>query len=127
MILDSEIIQRVQHLTNMVDKHEKWRGNDCLNLISSENIMSLKARSLLSSDLVHRYTARDDFYGGTRFINEIESFVAETASKVFNSIYADVRSLSGHVCNLAVLTLLPMTNNSVIAVSPDNITASTSS
>ena len=85
MILDSEIIQRVQHLTDIVDKHEKWRGNDCLNLISSENIMSLKARSLLSSDLVHRYTARDNFYGGTRFINEIESFVAETASKVFNS------------------------------------------
>ena len=118
--LDSEIIRRVQHLSDIVEKHEKWRNNDCLNLISSENIMSLKARSLLSSDLVHRYTARDNFYGGTKFINEIESFVSETASKVFNSKHADVRSLSGHVCNLAVLTLLPMANNSVIAVSPEN-------
>jgi len=65
--------------------------------------MSDEARALLSSDLVHRYTSRDKFYRGTKFIDEIEEFAIEEAKKLFNCKYADVRPLSGHLCNLAIL------------------------
>ena len=47
-----------EYLLNIIKKHEDWRGNRCINLISSENIMNPNARCLLSSEVGHRYAAR---------------------------------------------------------------------
>ena len=38
-------------IISLVEKHERWRGQNCINLIPSENVMSPTVRSLLSSDL----------------------------------------------------------------------------
>jgi len=62
----------IDEILSLVEKHEEWRGKQCLNLIPSENVMSPAVRGLLSSELGHRYTARDRFYMGTSFIDEIE-------------------------------------------------------
>ncbi|MFQ6074311.1 MAG: hypothetical protein ACE5KC_03735, partial [Candidatus Bathyarchaeia archaeon] len=62
----------IEEILSLVRKHEDWRVKECLNLIPSENVMSPAVRSLLSSDLGHRYTSRDEFYMGTKFIDEIE-------------------------------------------------------
>lgn len=51
----------IDEILGFVDKHEQWRGKECLNLIPSENIMSPAVRSLLASELGHRYTSRDAF------------------------------------------------------------------
>ena len=39
-------------------RHDKWRLEECINLIPSENIMSRKALGILASDFGHRYTLR---------------------------------------------------------------------
>ncbi|MEM3700966.1 MAG: hypothetical protein QXL57_08930, partial [Candidatus Bathyarchaeia archaeon] len=86
----------ISEILSLVKKHEEWRGKQCLNLIPSENVMSPAVRSLLSSELGNRYTARDHFYMGTRFTDEIEQYGEELAKNVFRAEVADLRPLSGH-------------------------------
>lgn len=105
---------------SIVEKHEKWRGQECINLIPSENVMSHAVRALLSTELGHRYTAPDRFYMGTHFIDEIEQYGVKLAKDVFNSETADLRPLSGHVANLIILACFANPNDKVVCVSPVN-------
>jgi glycine hydroxymethyltransferase len=110
----------IDEILNLVKSHEKWRGRQCLNLIPSENVMSPSARALLASDLAHRYTARDRFYMGTRFTDEIERCGERLAEDVFKAKTADLRPLSGHIADLIVLANLTQSNDTLMCVSPDD-------
>jgi len=110
----------IDELLNLVEEHEQWRGRKCLNLIPSENVMSPAVRSLLSSDLGHRYTSREGFYMGTRFIDEIEQYGEELAKNLFGCETADLRPLSGHIANLIFLACFTQPNDTILCVSPDN-------
>jgi len=110
----------IDELLNLVEEHEQWRGRKCLNMIPSENVMSPAVRSLLSSDLGHRYTSKEGFYMGTRFIDEIEQYGEELAKNLFECKTADLRPLSGHVANLIILACFTQPNDTILCVSPDN-------
>jgi len=101
----------------MVERHEQWRGRECINLIPSENVMSPQARALLSSDLAHRYTASYRFYMGTRFIDKIEDYGEELAKKGFNAETADLRPLSGHIADLIFFANFTKPRDTVVCVS----------
>jgi glycine hydroxymethyltransferase len=101
----------------LVEGHEKWRAQESLNLIPSENVMSQTVRSLLSSDLGHRYTSVDKFYMGTRFLDEIQVHGEELAKRLFGVEAADLRPLSGHIADLIVLASLTKPKNRVLCVS----------
>ncbi len=111
----AELSSRLEAISN---HHELWRTQQCLNLIASENITSKRVRLLLSSDLGHRYTSRDGFYRGTRFIDEIESLGVDTACKLFGSRYADLRPTSGHLCNLAIMLLFLKNGGKMLCIDP---------
>lgn len=108
----------IDEILNLVKKHEEWRGKQCLNLIPSENVMSPAVKGLLSSDLAHRYTARDRFYMGTRFTDEIEQYGERVAKEVFKAETADLRPLSGHIADLIVLANLTKPGDTLLCVSP---------
>ena len=110
----------ISEILALVEKHEKWRGKECLNLIPSENVMSPAVRGLLSSELVHRYTARDRFYMGTRFMDEIEEFGEELAREVFGAETADLRPLSGHVADMIFVACFSKPSDVLMCVSPDD-------
>jgi len=110
----------INELLNLVQKHEEWRGKQCLNLIPSENVMSPAVRELLSSELGHRYTARDRFYMGTRYIDEIEQYGEEIAKKVFRAETADLRPLSGHIADLIFLANFTTRGDTLMCISPEN-------
>lgn len=93
---------------------------ECVNLIPSENMMSPMVRSLLSSDLGHRYTSRDGFYMGTHLIDEIEQYGERLARNVFGSETADLRPLSGHLADLIFLACFTKQKNSILCVSPND-------
>lgn len=90
----------ITEILNIVEEHEQWRGKKCVNLIPSENVASPQVRSLLSSEMGHRYTSPDHFYMGTRLIDKVEKFGEETAKRLFKAETADLRLLSGHVADL---------------------------
>jgi len=110
----------LERLNRTVRDHEEWRGRECLNLIPSENRGSDHMRSMLTTDFGNRYSAPDKFYRGTRFVDELQALSEEVARKVFNARYADVRPLSGHTADMAVLLSLTEAGDKIMSVSPDN-------
>lgn len=110
----------IDEILSLVDRHERWRGGSCLNLIPSENVTSPAVRSLLSSELVHRYTSRQGFYMGTRFIDELEMLGEELAREIFRSETADLRPLSGHLADVIFLACFSQPNDTLLCVSPED-------
>ena len=108
----------IDEILDLTRKHEQWREKECINLIPSENVMSHAVRSLLSSELGHRYTSRDKFYMGTGLIDEIEQFGEELAKEVFRSDAADLRPLSGHIADLIFLASFANQKGKILCVSP---------
>jgi glycine hydroxymethyltransferase len=118
--LTVELLSMIDEILELVQSHEKWRGKQCLNLIPSENIMSPAVRALLSSELAHRYTARDHFYMGTRFTDQIEQYGEKVARELFKAETADLRPLSGHIADLIVLANITKQKETLMCVSPDD-------
>ncbi len=110
----------ISDILSLVEKHEQWRAKQCLNLIPSENVMSPAVRNLLSSDLGHRYTARDHFYMGTNVIDEIEQYGEELAKEVFKTETADLRPLSGHIADLIFMASFAQPNDTLMCISPED-------
>jgi glycine hydroxymethyltransferase len=110
---------------SIVEAHDGWRSR-CLNLIPSENVMSHAARSLLASDMVHRYTLPgiremdgrrvENAYRGTRYMDEVESMAGSAARRVFDAKYACVRPISGHISAMISLSATCERGDTVMAV-----------
>jgi len=107
----------IDEILSLTQKHEKWRGKECINLIPSENVTSPAVRSLLSSDFGHRYTSPDKFYLGTHLMDEIEEYGEKLAKDIFKSETADLRPLSGHIANLIVLACFTKPKDTILCVS----------
>ena len=110
----------LNEILNLVRTHEEWRGHKCLNLIPSENVMSPAVRSLLSSELGHRYTSRQKFYMGTKFIDEVELYGEKIAKEIFGAETVDLRPLSGHIANLIFLSTFTKLGDKILCVSPED-------
>src|SRR2546425_9990970 len=108
----------LERLERTIKQHEEWRVGECLNLIPSENQSSSHSRSVFMTDLGNRYSAPDKFYRGTRFLDEVQALAEDVAKKVFSARYADVRPLSGHTADMAVLPSLAPNGDKIISLSP---------
>lgn len=85
----------------IIRMHQKYRSRT-LNLIPSENILSVKALKALSTDLAGRYALRPEFYAGTRYIHELWDYAEELTHKLFKVDYVLLEPLSGHVAAILV-------------------------
>ncbi len=95
-------------LFELVRSHEKMIS-ESIPLIASENVMSLTARSLMLSDLQHRYAEGKPgkrVYSGCKYIDEIEELAVELVKKLFGCKYANVQPTSGSVANLSAYVAL---------------------
>ncbi len=68
----------------------------------------------------HRYRADDNFYNGTRFMDELENTTEKLACKVFGSDWASLRPLSGHIADMIAVSTLTRPGDSVLMVGPDD-------
>src|SRR5215471_8215613 len=107
-------------IRKIVAKHQKWRAEECLNLIPSENVTSTTVRQLLSGDMGHRYRADDRFYKGTRYMDELETFGEKVACEVFRGDWASLRPLSGHMADMIAISTLTKPGGSILSVHPNN-------
>ncbi len=110
----------LERLDRTVRQHQEWRTKECLNLIPSENRGSERMRGMFLADLGNRYNAPDHFYRGTKFADELQSLAEDLARKVFGARYADVRPLSGHTADMAVLLSLAKQGDRILSVDPQN-------
>ena len=102
-------MKKLTKIKQIVEKQNRWRGNECLNMIASENLLSPLAREFLISDFVGRYNEHgvknDDFithYQGVKYASEIEKFCNEIFAQRFKTKFVDTRPISGAVANLCV-------------------------
>ncbi|MBD3190848.1 MAG: hypothetical protein GF308_09405 [Candidatus Heimdallarchaeota archaeon] len=102
---------------SLMNEHSRLRRTS-INLIASENHTSPLVRAALSSDLGHRYSA--DFYGGTKFIQQVIQKAETYLRELFNVDYSIVTSLSGHLCDIAVILGFTKPNDKVMSVAPGN-------
>ena len=109
-----------ERLDKIVRLHQEWRTRECLNLIPSENHGSPQMRAMFLADLGNRYNAPDRFYRGTKYADELLSMTEDLARKAFGARYADVRALSGHTADMAVLLALTEAGDKILSVNPDN-------
>jgi len=113
-------INRDRILGNFV-KHNKWRKNECLNLIASECTLSPLASRMLDSDMEGRYSEHKDSnlnYEGTEYTYEIEEICNEIIRKKFITRFADVRPTSGSLANLIIFNALLKSGDVIMSVSP---------
>ena len=110
-----DLAQSVRELTR---KHSAW-FKDSIPLIASENVMSPAAREVLNSDLSNRYAEGlpgKRYYQGNIYVDQIETICEDLAREVFACRFADVRSTSGTVSNMAVLMALTKTRDKMTTV-----------
>jgi glycine hydroxymethyltransferase len=89
---------RKSEISELIDQHERLR-TEGINLVASENFLSLRVRQALACDLAGRY--QDRGYGGSLYAREIVSATEKLARSLFKAEYALVSSLSGNLCVLA--------------------------
>lgn len=95
----------LEEMKNLVEKHDNWRENECINLIASENQTLNLADKLYNSDLMHRYAEGEPFdryYQGTQFLDELHIKVRDLIKDLFGVEHVEMRALSGTMANMAV-------------------------
>jgi len=102
-----------------LEKHHEWLENS-IPLIASENIPSPAVREAVMSDFGNRYAEGwpgERVYAGCTYIDEVEIQCMELAQKLFKAEFADVRSVSGVVANLAIYSAYSNPGDVMIASS----------
>src|SRR2546426_4789908 len=100
-----------QEVVAAVDRNERWRGRECINLLAPEALVSPTVRGLLSAEVGQRAAEGhigpvNRWFAGTRHIDEIEALCVELLKKAFRARYADHRLVASMLGNLAVYTAL---------------------
>jgi len=105
---------------------EKWRLEECINLMPSENQTSPQARALLSADFVNRYTLpvnaefagafMENAYRGTKITTDIERKAEEVAREVYGCRHACVQPLSGHIAAMIAIVATTSKKDKVLAI-----------
>jgi glycine hydroxymethyltransferase len=94
-----------------VKRNERWRGEQCLNLLAPEAPTSPTVRALLSAEVGTRAAeghigSVNRWFAGTQHIDEIEALCVELLKRVFRARYADHRLVASMIGNLTVYTAL---------------------
>ena len=71
-----------------VARNERWRGNECINLLAPEALVSPTVRQLLSAEVGQRAAEGhigpvNRWFAGTRHIDEIEALCVELLKRLF--------------------------------------------
>jgi glycine hydroxymethyltransferase len=108
---DEEILKAIEG--------EAQREEDGLELIPSENYVSLAVREANGSVLTNKYSEGYPgrrYYGGQEFTDQVERLAIERACKLFNCKFANVQPHSGAPANLAVYAALLEPGDTVLGM-----------
>jgi len=101
-------------------EYEKQRQNEHIELIASENFVSLDVLKAQGSILTNKYAegySNNRYYGGCKYIDMIEDKVTDSVTKLFNVKYANVQPHSGSSANMAVFKSLLNLGDTVMGMS----------
>lgn len=112
-----------QKVIDIVNEQNRWRREECLNLIASESLMSPLAESVYGSDFEGRYnehTGTDCHYEGTELSYEIEEICNQLFRDHFGTPFVDVRPISGAISNIIVYNALTRPGDILVSLGIPN-------
>lgn len=116
------MISNLRELELIHQKHIDYRSK-CLNLIASENLVSPRVRSYLTSEFGHRYGCYPTLkpekrkYRGNRYIHEFEIATHDLVKEVFDADYVDLRPIGGQIAGVSTVLGLLEPGDLVLEVS----------
>lgn len=101
-------------------EQEKSRQNQNLELIASENNVSMAVLeadgSIMTNKYAEGYPSRR-YYGGCEYVDVAEKIAIERIKKMFNAEYANVQAHSGSQANMAAYLALVKPGDTVLGMS----------
>ena len=101
---------------------EKERQENEICLIASENYVSSNIRKAMGSILTNKYAEgypNKRYYGGCRFIDEVEQYAIDKCKELFNAKWANVQPHSGSQANQAVYLALCKPGDTILGMDLD--------
>jgi glycine hydroxymethyltransferase len=129
-IVEEDFLKVALDLIKASENHERYRGEECINLIASEGLKSPAVKEMLSlsQDLESRYAEGENdlkghvkarHYQGQKYMTQIENYAADLMKSLFGCNWTDVRLVSGTHANLATFKGISLaTKNKRMVVSP---------
>ncbi|HJV32709.1 MAG TPA: serine hydroxymethyltransferase, partial [Patescibacteria group bacterium] len=100
-------------------RDEARRQQDGLELIASENIVSEAVLEALGTPLTNKYSEGypgKRYYGGNRYVDEIESLAIARAKELFGAEHANVQPHAGSQANMAAYLALAAPGDAILAM-----------
>lgn len=101
---------------------EKQRQEEHLELIASENYVSIEILKAQGSILTNKYAEGypgKRYYGGCEFVDIVEQLAIDRAKTLFGAAYANVQPHSGSQANMAVLLSLLSPGDTILGMALD--------
>lgn len=129
-LMEQDFFEQILELIESSMDHEKYRDEECINLIASEGLKSPATKEIMSLtlDLESRYAEGENdleghvkqrYYQGQKYITKIENYSADLMKKLFGCNWIDLRLISGTHANLATFKGLSLaTKNNKMVVAP---------
>lgn len=102
----------------IAQEHERLEAE--LNLIASENYVSLDVLTATGSVLTNKYAegySGQRYYAGCSVIDKVEELAIERAKKLFNAEHANVQPHAGSQANMAVYFALLKPGDTILGMS----------
>lgn len=118
VILYQKIKQTDPEIYSLIIK-ELNRLRENLELIASENVVSIAVLEAAASVLTNKYAEgypRARWYGGCSFVDEVEEIARERAKKLFQAEHANVQPHSGTQANMAVYFAVLKPGDTILAL-----------
>jgi glycine hydroxymethyltransferase len=121
MIDNKELRLEDPELYEAIEK-EKNRQENHIELIASENFVSMAVREAQGSILTNKYAEGypgHRYYGGCEYIDVCEDLARERLKKLFNAKYVNVQPHSGSQANMAAIRSLINHGDRILGMSLD--------
>lgn len=113
----------LERIIDIVNTQNRWRREQCINMIASESLLSPMAEKYFLTDFAGRYNEHsgpDCHYQGTKYSYEVEELCNEIFRKNFATPFVDCRPISGGVANLIVYTAFAKPGDNIVALGIPN-------
>ncbi len=101
-------------------EHERQRQEQHIELIASENYVSVRVLEAQGSVLTNKYAEGypgKRYYGGCEYVDQVETLAIERAKQLFGADYANVQPHSGSQANAAVYLALLSPGDTILGMS----------
>jgi glycine hydroxymethyltransferase len=118
-MIDASLLTQADPVLAQMLRQEERRQEDHIELIASENYVSLGVMALQGSVLTNKYAEGypgKRYYGGCEHVDAIESLAISRARDLFGADFVNVQPHSGSGANMAVYMALCEPGDTVLAM-----------